>query len=439
VKGATSQKTATHLGVTFSCLPNNSTQWARTDKISKGQAEKEPELLTASPRVIVSLSLVMVMMTASRPLAETERPAWTATVKWSQDIHADAIETLAPLVKPLKRDCDRLGLKGCDALSPPTPRPTGYQLLPEIIKDDVASPRAPYTTVYSLEKLTKRLAIMARDVDLLAAQREHGLATQESVKEYQTLKKQLDNLDAHVKYHAYWQQAAVDYRSWYKKRRHLADRAGQMMTAWRSKSPKRDALRESLVEALAPFSPAKHGVSCSRSHSPSRLVVTLDVHTDIYQPEFLKSYGDAVRSHFSGPSSTRPLTVTLRFHEVSGQALFHDAPPKDGSRVDEAAHRKRFGKDVLILTTGAASHHAFNRHSVHLGSGTITPRQMAHETGHLLGFSDVYLRHFRPHAHARYGVIFTEWAGLQADLMGDSGGGRVTSKMRDRIIAAYCR
>ena len=72
-----------------------------------------------------------------------------------------------------------------------------------------------------------------------------------------------------------------------------------------------------------------------------------------------------------------------------------------------------------------------------LGSDPLARRTLAHEFGHLLGFTDAYLRGFEGDPAGPFGVVFVEWWGLQQDLMGDAGRGRVSRDMIARLIEAY--
>lgn len=97
----------------------------------------------------------------------------------------------------------------------------------------------------------------------------------------------------------------------------------------------------------------------------------------------------------------------------------------------------RFPAGALVLTTGAESTHAFAGAYVALGPSAVTPRVLAHEFGHLLGFSDAYLRSFRGEPGDAYGVEVIEWSGLVDDLMGAPRLGRVSRDMIDTLITSY--
>ena len=74
---------------------------------------------------------------------------------------------------------------------------------------------------------------------------------------------------------------------------------------------------------------------------------------------------------------------------------------------------------------------------IFLGTGTTSRRTLAHEFGHLLGFEDAYVRGYDGETGGPYGVVIVEWTGLTADLMGDSGRGRVSEEMITTLINAY--
>ena len=362
---------------------------------------------------------------------------WLAVIDWSKSTHKAIVEEMKVLIDEVKVRCTANELRRCTELTPPKQQPTGYGLLPTLKRDAAESTRGPYTTTYSLEKLTERLSAARRDLELLKASSSVPGTKQDGVDEFIRLRKALDNLDEHIKYHAYWQRAAVDHKRWYGKRRPLADKAQAMMTTWRAKSQTRHADRAELVSLLSPFKPSKAGIRCVRGEKDA-LTLTVTVTTDVPQGDLTQAFVNTVEERYTGRSSTTTLLVDVILRHVSAESLFKGSPPEPGSRIDEEKHRARFSADTLVLTTGASAHHAFTGRSIHLGSGAVTRRQLAHEAGHLLGFSDVYLRHFIPHEHPRYGVIFTEWAGLQPDIMGNSRGGEVTTALRDRLIQGYC-
>ena len=67
----------------------------------------------------------------------------------------------------------------------------------------------------------------------------------------------------------------------------------------------------------------------------------------------------------------------------------------------------------------------------------MTPRVLAHEFGHLLGFEDAYLRGYEGEPDDPHGVVLVEWVGLSDDLMGNPAGGAVTREMIETLLEAY--
>jgi len=165
----------------------------------------------------------------------------------------------------------------------------------------------------------------------------------------------------------------------------------------------------------------------------------LSLHTDIEDDAFLDIFRKAVEDAFvrSDAARGRAFAVELEWERVPVVRLYPDGPPTQGSPIDIHVHRSRFPSHALVLTTGAASTHAWSGRSVFLGSGPVAPRTLAHEFGHLLGFEDAYVRGFTGDPQGAFGAVLVEWVGIQDDLMGNPSGGRVTVEMIDRLIAAY--
>ncbi len=92
---------------------------------------------------------------------------------------------------------------------------------------------------------------------------------------------------------------------------------------------------------------------------------------------------------------------------------------------------------AMVLTTGAASTFARVGRYIQLGPAPTTPRELAHEFGHLLGFTDGYLRSWEGQLDDPFGVVFYEWTGLLGDLMDSPKQGHLSTAMVEKLIAAY--
>jgi hypothetical protein len=374
----------------------------------------------------------------AEPKPSDDPHAWALVMDWSRAEHSQALKQMSKIRGPIEVRCRALHLKNCDEVYPPKPYPSGYGLIPDILPDSPKSDRKPYRNNYSLERLTERLSLIVRDIALLESEHFHDAEATGSTAEFIRIRKVLDNLDEHIKYHALWQSTVLKHAQWYAKRRPLAHRARALMKAVESGASQKkiDALGSGIVDALKPFERVAHSISCTRSNGG--LVLVMSIETDIENGPIKRAFSEALTTYFSGSTGQGPLRVEARFIERKVQGLYGELVPTIGSRIHEKSHLDKFGTRRLILTTGANSIHAILGRAIFLPSRPVTPRKLAHEAGHLLGFRDVYLRHFTGPKRPRYGAIFHEWAGLENDLMGNSHGGVVSARMRDKLVHAYC-
>jgi hypothetical protein len=110
------------------------------------------------------------------------------------------------------------------------------------------------------------------------------------------------------------------------------------------------------------------------------------------------------------------------------------APPAAGEKIDLGAHAKRFPENAAALTTGAASLQITGSRTLVLGPHDLSPRTMAHEFGHLLGFPDQYLRGYRDLGADGFQVL--ELVADQADIMSSISTGSVVAAHFQGLIAA---
>ena len=130
------------------------------------------------------------------------------------------------------------------------------------------------------------------------------------------------------------------------------------------------------------------------------------------------------------------LCVELEWDRRLPERLYPEGPPARGTPIDTIQHRARFGTDSLVLTTGARSTHALGR-AIFIGTAPVTPRTLAHELGHLLGFDDEYLRAFVGKASDPAGVAFVEVGASPDSLMAAPATGKVTVAMVRRLFEDY--
>lgn len=275
---------------------------------------------------------------------------------------------------------------------PPEPIEYGYQILPPIVappNSGLSGDRPPQARSYSwpitqqyvdnenerLARAESRLSDAARTRDLSA------LA--ELVDQYRLLVDNQKIIDQHVQYNRFWQRTVAEDRPRF-------DRLTELYKSMVNGDP--DIVR-TIREALGqPTVPSFLRVDRSRGE----VVLRLPVYTDILDGAYLRQVEEAVEDTWRVSDSGTRYVLDIEFRFVSVEDLYAgQEPPSRGDHLDLEAHAARFPTDGAILTTGAESTHAFPGRSVLLGSGEVSPRTLAHEFGHLLGFRDGYIRGYR--------------------------------------------
>ena len=341
------------------------------------------------------------------------------------------------LVELAKARDDRQAL---ERLSPLRPRAAGYGILPEIAEDVQTAPLRPTERTYSLEPLIARCAPDIRDAEALADAVATGDPQQlpPAVTEFERLRGRLDYLQDQLAYHVKWQRSVVEYAPYFAERNRLVAEARRMSVLLEAGQTEAAAtIGFELSDTLAPLRPTA-GLRLVRTAS-GETTLPVTVLTDIADDGFLAAFSDAVKSTFSESQAARDrgFTLDLELRRIEPEVLYPQGPPQPGAAVNIQDHLQRFPAEALVLTTGAASTHAFTGRAVLLGPSPIARRTLAHEFAHLIGFDDAYLRGYDGRPDGDYGVVVVEWTGLTDDLMGDSNGGLVTTAMIDRLVAAY--
>jgi hypothetical protein len=321
---------------------------------------------------------------------------------------------------------------------PPTSRPHGYGIVPELREEGPEAPVTARENTYSLERLEGELANDRHDAATLVAA-PAGSVLEPRVLELERLRKRLRNVEEHLDYHATWQRAIVEQPDFFADRNRLvAEMRALDSDRRRGGAPERIAeRRRTLLERIAPFTPTP-GLRIETREGGSQ-VLPVVLYTDIENDEFLEVFEHAVETHFErAPSPSAPrFSIELAIRRISPAALYPEGAPARGAAIDPSTHLARFPDGALILTTGADSTHAWTGRCIALGPGPDTRRTLAHEFAHLLGFRDAYLRGYDGDPHGPYGAILVEWVGLSDDLMGNSEHGRVTEAMIRTLLAAY--
>jgi len=323
---------------------------------------------------------------------------------------------------------------------PPGRRPRGYGLLPKLLPDVGPAPVTIREKRYSLETLTTSFTRDVRDAGLLAkrAGRIAAAPLAKMVDDFARLRARQRLMESHLSYHRFWQKSVPEYRAFFERHNGYVEQAKALRELIRNGAGAAEiaAARKRLIDGLAPFRKAP---DLKIERRDETLVLPVRMLTDVRDDAFLEAFERAVVSAFSECEAARKLSfgLKLEIEKVAPETLYPGGVPEAGEVFDAKSRADAFPKGAFVLTTGARSTHAFAGRFVQLGTDPARPRVLAHEFGHLLGFTDGYIRGYVGDPDDPYGCVLVEWAGLQDDLMGSPAQGLVTEEMIRRLIEAY--
>lgn len=328
-------------------------------------------------------------------------------------------------------------------LDPPQARRTGYQLLPPIVADLPAasddSPRlTTFSWVWSDTLLARELAALAR-LEASLARLESGADPSTSARldalitGYRALSTARQSIDADVAYNRFWQRDVQSARSRYDE----ATRRIDLMQALKAQGlPVPDDLTSPLP-ALPRFVQVAAAADRVRE-------VRIAIRTDISDRAFIERFIAAVEPHWIASADGDEYRLRLDVELTTGRALYCPeaisrasatcAPPAVGATLDLAAHIARFPADRAVMTTGAGALHVANGRALVLAPFDVSPRVLAHEVGHLLGFPDAYVRGYRDLGADGFQIL--EFVPDLSDIMAAPGFGRVQPGHYRRLVAA---
>jgi hypothetical protein len=322
---------------------------------------------------------------------------------------------------------------------PPEPRQSGYGFLPEIIEEKPATPVLPVKTTYFMKWLEEQIVTQQARADALPERLSNQANLEALVEEFESLLKAYRNIEDHLSYHNQWQRSVRKYPLFYQQRNRLLPLAQELSDLVKTgEHPERAfELRRELVQIVAPFKPAE-GIRL-QTGIDGRDLLKVKLCTDIEDQDFLEEFHSSVEEAFltQAINSDVSFSLELNYRFIPAGELYGGSPPPRGAKINESGHRQLFTVCSLVMTTGASDTHAIVGNRVVLGTRPITPRTLAHEFGHLLGFGDSYLRAYEGEPGDPYGVVLIEWTGLTDDLMGRPGEGQVSSDMIDTLRNSY--
>ena len=255
-----------------------------------------------------------------------------------------------------------------------------------------------------------------------------------------------ESIEIQIQYNRLWQNSIAANRAGY-------DRETRLEKAVVERQAIRDALAASDDAALrtreATLSREIHDATGHLSPPPflriervsrGRVVVHVPVYTDIQDKKFLRAFESAVEGIWHVTDGDDDFRVELEFKRESPRRLYAPtgaAPPKAGDPIDEQKHCDLFPGGAAILTTGASTGHVRGMRCMVMGAYAISPHDLAHEFGHVLGFKDVYFRGYEDLGADGFEVH--EVIAESDDIMGAPGSAPVTKRQFTRLIEALAR
>jgi len=330
-------------------------------------------------------------------------------------------------------------------LEPPPPKTFGYGILPRIVPDPSPTPPVKpevvrFSWVWSDTLIARENAALDtferefENIRSAAVPAEHAVY-ETLVADYKTRVERRRPIDADIDYNWLWQKQIAGNRR-------MFDRLQARLDAEAGRLAQAGAASQVDTVPFVKFDPPPF-VRFEKP-APHEHVVIVPLHTDIMVPAVVDAFVTAVETQWRATAGEETYRVRLLVTTVTPAELYcgRDAPsagaactaPMIGEKIDLAAHANRFPENVVALTTGATSLQITGPRMLVLGPHDVSPRTMAHEFGHLLGFPDQYLRGYRDLGADGFQVL--ELVADQADIMSSISTGSVVAAHFEGLIAA---
>jgi hypothetical protein len=353
---------------------------------------------------------------------------------------------------------------------------SGYQVLPQIITDPPPADDAQLSTMAYSWPWTRHLIdrelravdgsqMELRGIEKMAPEQRRAVL-ERLVGDYREQSGRHGNIGAHVRYNRFWQAAIAADQAGYDRetalhmlvleRQRIDDRLRRVRASFEkiSLSFRRagEAVRISEItrdlksrETLLArridqaMSAVQSPAFIQMEHAASQWIFRVPLFTDIEDRQFVEEVKRIVESTWRLVTSTSTYRVELDLFYVSADHLYAaaaGAPPARGDKIDMARHLARFPAGGAILTTGGATIHVRD-YAIILGPHPVSPRVLAHEFGHVLGFRDRYVRGYKNLGNDGFQVL--EVVADPLDIMGASANGMVLSHHFSRLTEYYRR
>jgi hypothetical protein len=355
----------------------------------------------------------------------------------------------------------------------PDTKRSGYQILPQVTPDDLTETPAPGQSGYSwpwTERLIRRARHRLAHFDMQLRRTQsldsapRRAALEKLARDYDGLRQDLANLEAHVQYNRFWQSVIAADRASY-------DREMLLYRDVLAREQVRDELRyfnSAFANAPAALQPAfgvlslanrrdslekREALLCKRIDSALGQITTpafislerrahewifrVPLYTDIKDQDFIAAAKRMIEAVWRFADNGNTYRVEIQIPYLPTELLHADSEvAAPGEKLDVKEHLRNFPATAAVLTTGALTTHVENN-AIVLGPDSISPRVLAHEFGHVLGFRDRYIRGYRDLGKDGFEVL--EAIADPRDIMGAPATGSVLSTHFDALIQAMAR
>lgn len=346
----------------------------------------------------------------------------------------------------------------------------GYQILPRIIlglesEEDPRKGAVAYSWPWTTRLIDREAQALRRDqaelegIDSMAGVRRKALLERLALN-YRQRGVQYSNIASHIGYNRFWQAAIAADRSVYD--RHTAlqrlviehqkidarlQRARatfvQARDSFRDGEPiqiseierdlaRRRALLAGRIEEITGVLQSPAFVRMEKS--AAGWVFRVPLFTDIGDRKFVEEIKRIIESTWQLTARETAYQVALDVTFLSVDLLYGSAKPKIGDRLDIVRHLTKFPAGGAILTSGGVTTHTRD-HAIVLGPHPVAPRIIAHEFGHVLGFSDRYVRGYRNLGRDGFQVV--EVIADSSDIMSATARGNVRERHFSRLAEHY--
>jgi hypothetical protein len=340
---------------------------------------------------------------------------------------------------------------------PPKPVEYGYLVVPAYSVREPAAPSRPRSAGYNwpwtsqmIDREQANVATAEQTLDKVdgLAEAERRTTYETLTDGYPTLEKGQRLVDSHLKHNRFWQQVIADDRPRFERLRVLHDAVverGRLLAQARAAdvTPDNKASLEQRAAALAKQvedgqpGPAAPDYIQIIENTPQRRVLRVPLYTDIPDAEFVTAAVTAIESAWSVDAEDIEYRLEVDLRTKTPEELYPDMPPERGTHINLNAHVKLFPADGGVLTTGSNRTYAIPGRFVSVGPSPLNNRTMAHEFGHILGFTDRYLRGARDLGRSGFGIM--EIVPDGRDIMAAPGSGLVRQSHFDQLIAAVTK